>query len=290
MRPTCPNTNCSFFRRKEKIHGDGSFYRKSESRLIKRFRCVECGKKFSHATGTLEFGQKKRRVNSTLRDLLVSGVSMRRCAKVLKIHRTTVERKLVYLAQKARLSQDEFLKTLKGTVTHAQFDDLITVEHTKLKPLTVTIAVDAKTRFILGARVATIGAFGLLAEISRRKYGRRENRHKEALEDVFRKMAPTLAPFALLKSDEHNLYPEFVSRFAPTGRHERHKSERGAVVGQGELKKVFRDPLFAINHTCALFRANINRLIRKTWCTTKDPARLQMHIDVFVNYYNQKYL
>ena len=215
---------------------------------------------------------------------------MRRCAKVLKIHRTTVERKLVYLSNKARLSQEEFLKSLKGTVTHAQFDDLITIEHTKLKPLTVTIAVDAKARFILGAKVASIGAFGLLAELSRRKYGRRENRHKEALEDVFQKMAPTLAPQALLKSDEHNFYPEFVQRFAPTARHERHKSERGAIVGQGELKKVFSDPLFAINHTCALFRANINRLIRKTWCTTKDPVRLQMHIDVFIDYYNQKYL
>ena len=46
--------------------------------------------------------------------------------------------------------------------------------------------------------------------------------------------------------------------------------------GQGELKKAGKDPLFCINHTFAMLRANINRLIRKTWCTTKDPAML-MH-------------
>ncbi|HXH76731.1 MAG TPA: hypothetical protein VNJ08_17305, partial [Bacteriovoracaceae bacterium] len=56
---------------------------------------------------------------------------------------------------------------------------------------------------------------------------------------------------------------------------------------QGELKKVRFDPLFMVNHTCALLRANVNRLIRKTWCTTKDPARLKDHLDVFVYYYNE---
>ncbi len=290
MRPTCPNTDCSFYNCREKVHGDGVYFRKNDSRFVRRFKCTSCGKKFSQVTGTLECGQKKRRVNFPLKKLLISGVSMRRCALVLNINRITVERKLAYLAKKANLSQAKFLESIRSTVTHAQFDDLITVEHTKLKPLTVTIAVDAKARSILAASVARIGAFGHLAELSRRKYGRRKNCHKVAIEAVFRRMAPTLAPKALLRSDEHNFYPEFVEKFTPSARHERFKGERGAVAGQGELKKVFRDPLFAINHTCAMLRANINRLIRKTWCTTKDPQKLQMHIDIFVDYYNRQYL
>jgi hypothetical protein len=215
---------------------------------------------------------------------------MRRCAKILKINRLTVERKLIYLAKKAQLSHAEFLKSIKGTVTHLQFDDLITIEHTKLKPLTVSIAVDAKSRFILGAKVGRIGAFGHLAEMSRRKYGKRENEHLRTLFDLFVDVTPTVAKDALVRSDEHNNYPAFVERFLPTAKHETFKGERGAVIGQGELKKVFRDPLFAINHSCAILRANVNRLIRKTWCTTKHKDKLQLHLDLFIDFYNQEYL
>jgi transposase-like protein len=178
MRPQCPNSTCSLFGSKEKVHKDGSFFRKSESRLIQRFKCFACEKKFSHATGTLEFRQKKRRVNNSLRDYLSSGLSMRRCAKLLQITRKTVERKLIYLAKKAQLSQANFLKDLKGKVTHLQFDDLITIEHTKLKPLTVSLAVDAKNRFILGARVGRIGAFGHLAPLAINAPHIRSDEHK----------------------------------------------------------------------------------------------------------------
>ena len=63
---------------------------------------------------------------------------MRRCARILGINKNTVERKLIYLAKKAKRSHENFLKELKGQVVHLQFDDLITSEHTKMKPLTVS--------------------------------------------------------------------------------------------------------------------------------------------------------
>ncbi len=290
MKPSCPNKTCLFFKSKGTVHKDGTFFRKCESRFIQRFKCNTCGKKFSHATNTLEFAQKKRSINSILRGHLASGVSMRRSALLLNVNRITIERKFIYLAKKAQISQAEFLKSLRGQVTHAQFDDLITIEHTKLKPLTVSMAVDAKKRFILGARVAPISSFGHLAKLSRRKYGKRKNEHKKSLDELFQIMTPTLAPEPLLRSDEHKFYPAFVKKYVPEAKHEAFKSRRASVAGQGELKKLYRDPLFAINHACATLRANINRLFRKTWCTTKKKERLQMHIDIFVNYHNTVYL
>ena len=215
---------------------------------------------------------------------------MRRCALVLNINRITVERKLIYLAKKANLSQQEFLKELRGKVTHLQFDDLITSEHTKMKPLTISLAVDAKTRHILATAVAPIGAFGHLAELSRKKYGRRPNHHKKALQVLFDTMASTLAPQALVESDEHAFYPVFVRAHLPGREHRRYPGGRGAIAGQGELKKLRYDPLFVLNHTCAFLRANINRLVRRTWCTTKNPAMLQRHLDILVDFYNREYL
>lgn len=215
---------------------------------------------------------------------------MRRCARVLGVNKNTIERKLIYLAKKARRSHAKFLEEMRGEVVHMQFDDLLTSEHTKLKPLTVSLAVDVHTRVILGAKVERIGAFGHLAEISRRKYGRRRNFHQRGLERLFRDVAPTISRDALIESDEHKRYPPMVGAFLPGRIHKRYLGGRGAIVGQGELKKLKHDPLFMLNHSCAMLRANINRLIRKTWCTTKKPRMLQRHLDLYIDFHNREYL
>lgn len=219
--------------------------------------------------------------------LLASGVSMRRSAIILGIHRVTVHRKLVYLAKKSRMKNQEFLEKLQlDRVTHMQFDDLITSEHTKLKPLSVSIAVDAKRRFILGAEVGKLPAFGRLASYSRMKYGRRESEHKEKLEILFTNLIKVIHPKAKIESDEHQNYPYFVEKYFPSAHYHRHKGGRGCVAGQGELKKLKYDPLFKLNHSAAMLRANINRLIRKTWCTTKSPDMLKNHLDIYIHFHN----
>lgn len=195
-----------------------------------------------------------------------------------------------YLARKARLKNKKFLKSQEAKVVHLQFDDLITIEHTKMKPLTISLAVNAKTRHILGAKVARIGAFGHLAEKSRKKYGTRPNRHLTALHSLFSEISPTVAAGALVESDEHKRYAAIVSKFLNGREYKQYKGGRGCIAGQGELKKLGFDPLFALNHTCAMLRYCVNRLARKTWCTTKKPGRLQMHLEIFIDHYNSVYL
>jgi len=286
MKPCPANLSC----RKTSVIRSGRFYRKSEARWIQRFHCKDCGTHFSAATGTLEFKQHKRRENLPLMRLLASGVSMRRSAFLLKIDRRTVDRKLVYLAKKARLRHQDFLYQLKNKVRSLEFDDLVTSEHTKMKPLTVSVAVDAHRRVILSARVGRIPAFGLLADRSRRKYGKRVNDHAKTLRAMFEEIYSTITTDALIQSDEHPRYPEFVSRYLPGRDYRRHPGGRGTIAGQGELKKKHFDPIFILNHSCAMLRANLNRLIRKTWCTTKKAERLQWHLDIFIDFYNRIYL
>lgn len=290
MTPSCPNSLCPSFGSKEFIRKNGSFYRRCESRKIARFICIKCKKSLSHATGTLEYRQRKRRINRLFRDLLASSVSMRRSALILKVSRTTIDRKFVYLAKKAKLSQEDFLKSIKGTMTNVQFDDLITIEHTKMKPVTVSLAVDKKKRFILGCEIGRIPAFGHLSKLSRKKYGYRLSEHQQCLENLFKKITPTFSKAVMIESDEHSFYPPIVKRYAPDAKHVRHKGGRGCIVGQGELKKLGYDPLFTLNHSCAMLRANINRLVRKTWCTNKKLERIKMHLDIFIDFYNQVYL
>ena len=81
-----------------------------------------------------------------------------------------------------------------------------------------------------------------------------------------------------------------MARYLPGRDYRQYPGGRGAIAGQGELKKKKHDPLFILNHTCAMLRGCINRLIRRTWCTTKRPRRLQMHLDLYVDFHNRTYL
>lgn len=284
FKPRCPRSSCqeNFLMKK-----DGTYFRKNDSRHIQRYQCLKCGAKFSRATFQLEYRQKKRRLNLPLFRLLVSQVSQRRCALILGLNKNTVARKFDYLAQKYAFKNQKWRQSLlPGTIETAQLDDLITIEHTKLKPLTVATLVNAKNRQILGIEVGKIPAFGHLAQFSRRKYGKRENQHVQVLEHLLKKTKSALSSTALITTDQHKNYPEVIKKHLPCSIHQTHRSERGRIDAQGELKRVEFDPLFAINHTYAMLRANINRLTRKTWCTTKRAEKLQQHLELYMWFHN----
>ena len=169
-----------------------------------------------------------------------------------------------------------------------QFDDLETFEHSKCKPVSVIMAVEKSTRKILGFEVSQMPAKGHLAKIARKKYGYRRDDRWKGRRRLFLKLKPQLSEFAEIFSDQSPHFPEDVKRFFPNAFHRTTKGRRGCVVGQGELKAGGFDPIFSLNHTFAMLRANINRLVRKTWCTTKKIERLRDHIDIYVCYHNQK--
>lgn len=291
MKKTCPNPLCPHFQTDHSIQKDGLYLRNSDSHWIQRFRCRSCGKRFSAASFSDEYRLQNRRITPMIKKLLVSGVSIRRTARLMNVSRVTVVKRFHLLAMRAQLSQKEYLRKLETNhVRQVQFDDLIAIEHTKMKPLTVSIAVNSETRAILGAKVGRIPAFGPLAKKSQDKYGPRFSEHKKTLLLLFNEIHRSISQDARFRSDEHQLYPKILKKFFPVAKHQAFKGGRSCVAGQGELKRKGRDPLFTINHTCAMFRANINRLFRKTWCTSKIPENLQKHIDIFVDYYNREYL
>lgn len=284
MNITCPNPICAA---PNFINRDGFFKRKDDSKIIQRFRCRNCGKRFSAGTNSDFYRHKKRRIHAPLLKFLCSGMSLRRSAILLEVNHKTVARKLPILAKRCREKNEIKLRKLSRRIFNIQIDDLITKENSKLKPLSVSIAVDEDRRRILAVEVSRIPSFGHLSKIAVQKYGKRPDEHFDGLTRLFQRIRPIVSPEVIIKSDEHQSYPGFISKYLPRAKHLQFRSERGCVAGQGELKKVHFDPIFTVNHTCALLRANVNRLIRKTWCTTKRPQRLKDHLDLFVFYYNE---
>ncbi|MDA8793183.1 hypothetical protein N9N67_08050 [Bacteriovoracaceae bacterium] len=280
MQLNCPICNQIQFKK------CGSFFRKNDSRVVQRYQCKNCNKYFSNATFSDCYKQKKRRVNDLIFKLFSSAASMRRIAFIANVDRKTVARKLIFLGLRCKRKNLIFLENCLQ-VKHLQFDDLITKEHTKLKPLTITVAVDADRRTILGAKVSQIPAFGHLASLARKKYGSRVSHHRKGVEHLFNEIQPYILNKALIRSDLHKLYPELVRKFFPQSYHERFKGDKAAIVGQGELKRKKNDPLFSINHTLAMLRDNIRRLVRRSWCLSKCSQMLQHHLEIYINFHNR---
>ena len=269
----------------------GHYFRKSDSRRIQRWKCPHCQKSFSSAIFNSCYRQKKRRLNHKIYILLCSGNSIRRIAFLLNTHRITVSRKLQFLAQQARVEHTELLLNLSKKnkkIEKIQFDELETSEHTKCKPIAIELVVEEKRRMILGVKASSMPAKGKIAKKARKKYGFRVDQRKQGWEKVFNQIKDCVSPELIGTSDSHTLYPSLFKKTFPKGKHIQVKGVRGCIVGQGELKKISYDPLFSLNHTCAMFRANVNRLIRRTWCTTKKMNFLQDHLDLYVKFHNQK--
>lgn len=265
---------------------DGSYFRADDSKSIQRFKCKACGKKFSSATFSPAYRQKKRRINATARYCFASNMCPRDIANLVDVNIKTIASRLEWQAQLSRIKNRlyrEAYEEERGPIQRAQFDDLVTLEHTKCKPLSVSIAVAEGTRVPLGFRVSRIPAFGPLAEISRKKYGKREDESRQQRRDLFKELTGILPSNVVFNTDGHEHYAWLIEQYFPDAQHNVHQSKRGAIVGQGELKKIGFDPLFSINHTLATARAKVNRLNRRTWCTTKKPERLADHLEIFID-------
>jgi hypothetical protein len=219
---------------------------------------------------------------------MASTVSQRRAAKLLAVDKKTVVRYFQFIADQCSIRERQRRECYRSKpLTSIQFDDLETSEHTKLKPLSVAIAVDPQTRKILGFQVSRIPARGLQARVALIKYGKRPDQRRQGWSRLFKSLVPIVRPDAQFYSDQNPHYPSALRKHFPLARHETTPGGRGAVIGQGELKKLVFDPLFALNHTCAMLRANMNRLLRRTWCTTKKIRGLEEHLAIYVDYHNR---
>jgi hypothetical protein len=263
-----------------------SFYVRNCDRVkITQYRCLSCKRTWTEGTNTLEKRQRLRSINEKLGPILVSCVSMRRAAKLLGINRKTVARRIPYLAAKARLAQSA-PPAESPSCPEIFLDELITFEHTRCKPLAVCMAV-SKERKILAFSVSSMPPIGKhLRRISLKKYGKRPNHRRKGLASCLEAVAPYVGPTTRFISDEEPSYRQLLLRHYPGLEHQQHPSKRAVIAGQGELKDHSYDPLFAINHTFAMLRANLARLVRRTWVTTKKTSRLEEFIQIYAGFHN----
>lgn len=264
---------------------NGSYVRKSDRKTRIRYRCRRCGRSFSGAERSVCFRQKKRHLNGEIWRRYCSSDPKRRIARDLGISRTTVARKITWLSHLKERQQARFLQAL-GSSQKIYLDELKTFIHTRCRPVNVSIAVN-EHRKILGFEISrTVPNSQRLVEIHRKKYGPPRDESALGFRRLLEKLKPVCGTTSLLVSDAHPMYPRMIGKILGGCSHEVHPSRRAVVSGLGELKEKGYDPLFPINHTLAMIRAHVSRLVRMTWCTSKTIEGLKEHLNLYMVYHN----
>lgn len=280
-RVTCPKPGCPID--PKAIAKTGFFWRQDDSRRIQRYRCRTCGRNFSAATFSDAYWQKRRRINRRLWWLLNLKVNRNAAATCLNINRKSVDYRIDWFGALGR----RYLDGLKDRgLVHIQFDEMQSSIHTKCKPVAIPIVVDAGTRKILALGVASMPAQPPLVAIALKRYGPRRDDRVPAIGVVLDKVRPMLAANAQITTDCALHYPGPIIRHLPNVRHVRVRSRRARSVGQGELKRGGFDPIFSFNHTAAMFRDRVSRLVRRTWANSKRQDRLESHLYIYAHFHN----
>jgi len=301
--PHCPSRGCPAARcldesvaqsrradlslRRHAIICTGRFWRQDDSRWIQRYRCKLCRRNFSTSTGTDTWRLRLRRYSEEILDRLAQKGSQRGIARSFGIHRSTVAHRTKMYGMRAEVYFD---KLRVKDIRHVQFDEMQSSVHTKCKPVSMPLAVCAETRMILYVDVCVMPAGHPLKDISERRYGLRPDDRPEAVTRAMKRLKPMIARGGQITTDRASRYFAPIAKILPGVGHIAFKSRKARIGGQGELKKIGFDPLFAINHTAAMFRDGVARLIRKTWCNSKRIDMLRWHMLLYAKYFNERLL
>jgi transposase-like protein len=279
--PACPNHTPTS---RDWYVKHGSFTPKGTRQKTQRYKCKEhgCGKLFSAHTGKSTAWQKKPMINTQLFKMLVSGVSLRRCAEILGVDYNTVRLHFDQLAKQAQELHAKHLLTIK--TSYVQVDELETFVHARAKCLSVPVAVRPKTGEILAFAVARMPAKGKLAAIGAAQYAWTNDERPTKFTAMLMAILPCLKPTVAFRSDAKGAYKTWISAVAPHATLVQAAAGKKLPLGS---PKAF-DELFAINNTFARMRHDMNRLARKTWSTTKTIEGLEKHLWLYVAW-NNKY-
>jgi transposase-like protein len=153
---------------------------------VQRYYCKSCKLAFSAQTGALSYRERKPHLTQSILRIAMESVSQRGCARVLGCQPITVARKIVRLGVRAEfhLKARTAIDIANGEEQLVIFDDMETFEHSKCKPISITLAVAASTRQIVAVKASEMRAKGLLSKIAKKRYGPRKDHRSKALRKV----------------------------------------------------------------------------------------------------------
>ena len=290
--PRCPHRLCAFHLAPSKDRPwfvrHGHYQPLCRPHPVPRFRCLKCRRSFSRQTFRMDYRDHRPDLNPKLFRLLASGVGLRQSSRLLGLSLRCLQLKSRKLGRHLRRLNLNLQAPLPAGST-LQFDELETFEGMRtLRPLTVPLLIEKRSRFIVWAEAAPIPARHRKSRHGRtrsqelqRKGRRRDGSRRACLRTLKRAAALVgqLGPLAI-ETDEKRTYPSLIREaFGPerTIAHDTTKSTRRRDVS---------NPLFAINQTEAMARDLSGRLRRQSWLVSKKRRYLDIGLAVFIAWRN----
>lgn len=286
-RSDCPSVHSGHLRWCFK----GYYLRACDGRRVQRFLCLECNRTFSVQSFRLDYRLKKPQLHLALFGFLVSKVTHRQAARILACSRHTIAHLLRLLGAHCRdfhswrIERASSTRTLLGIF---QLDELETYEQSRrLAPVSVPVLIERRSYFVLDLHSAPLPCRGRLSEEERKRKLERERilgKRETGSSAAVARCSRTLAAFharntrVVVQTDRKPTYVGILSRqFGERVAHGRYSSK---------AKRDHRNPLFPINHTFAMMRDGISRLVRRTWAASKLRQRLERHAWIWIVWRN----
>jgi transposase-like protein len=288
--PRCPYKDCENSKKPtaEFYIKKGYYKTKYNSQQVPRYKCRNCKRCFSSRAFRPDFKQKKPFLNKEIFKLYCSAMTQRRIAKILKISRQTVANKFVELSVLARRTHEKHIKDGKLKTNYVQLDEMFSYEHTKYLPLSIAVAIRAKTGEIIEAQVAQSHSAVAKKKVPiKYRHLWRPNLSHVAVEDCIISIEKCARDPRLLTilSDKTKNYFTTIKTYLPQAVYAQHSGRIPSYIPHANRKQ-FPNPLFMINHICAKIRADLSRMRRRTWITTKKRDYLQAHLDLYIAWHN----
>lgn len=288
--PCCPRSGCPASKPSSTFvyATAGTYVRRCDGRLVQRFRCASCKLTFSGQTFRLDYRFRKPELDKAIFESFVSKVSHRQIARVLRTRRPTVERRLRRFGEHARAFQEVLLEGKRFTGSFS-LDEAESFEtDRRLMPVTLPVLIERDSRFLVHLAVGALPARKATSPslLKRRqelvaKHGKRKNGSRAAVKGCFEVLARHTDEKARVEvlTDLKASYPGILKEVF---------GKRPVAHGKtsSKEKRDSKNPLFAINHTLAMLRDGVSRLVRRTWCHAKLRERLQLHAWIYAAWRN----
>ncbi len=269
----------------------GSYRRKCDRRVVPRFDCHVCEHSFSVQTFRVNYRLHRPELIEPMFDAFVSKTTQRQTARIVVCTRATVRRYLLRLSEHARAFQMAVLDRAEargGINGHFQLDELETFEQDRRKkPVTMPVLIEAVCRFTLHGETAPLPARThnrAAASEATVEHETQDNVRKsgsrEAVKQCFAVLARVACKTGQIKvsTDRKSSYATVLEELMP-GRYVHH-----AYSGRAERSTA--NPLWPINHTLAMLRDGMSRLVRRSWAASKCRVWLAHHLWIWIGYRN----
>lgn len=291
--PRCPLRHCPAFQSGAPFpwQRKGTYRRKCDGLRVQRYRCLTCHMGFSSQTFRVDYRLHKPELHFAVFDAFVSKVTQRQSARTLACTRKTIRHRLILLARQSRDFHSAVLERARhkgGLPGDFQLDELETFEHSRrLAPVTMPVLIELHSYFVVHAAVGALPARGNLRPGDVQKKLAREALHgprlcesRAAVDSCFKVLGDHVARdrHLVVSTDRKSSYPRILAaRLPSTYTHARHSST---------ATRTRHNPLFPINHTLAMARDGLSRLVRRSWGVSKERKWLELHAWIWIAYRN----